>query len=43
MLPNLAAARVANLFDLKGPNMVIDAASRTVVLRDKSALLSLNN
>ena len=31
LLPNIAAARVANLFDLQGPNVVIDAGGRSVL------------
>jgi len=31
LLPNIAAARVASLLDLHGPNAVIDAGSRTVI------------
>src|SRR6185437_707462 len=30
LLPNIAAARVANLLDLQGPNLVIDAGGRTL-------------
>ncbi|MDB4890167.1 MAG: hypothetical protein JWL61_2022 [Gemmatimonadetes bacterium] len=31
LLPNIAAARVASLFDLHGPNAVIDAGSRSII------------
>lgn len=31
MLPNIAAARVGNLFDLRGPNLAIDAGARSVL------------
>jgi 3-oxoacyl-(acyl-carrier-protein) synthase len=31
MLPNIAAARVGNVFDLRGPNLAIDAGARSVL------------
>src|SRR5262249_45427278 len=31
MLPNIAAARVSNVFDLNGPTVVVDAGARTIV------------
>ena len=31
LLPNIAAARVGSMFDLQGPNLVIDAGGRSVL------------
>src|SRR5438105_4842695 len=41
MMPNLAAGRAANLFDLKGPNIVVDAGNRSLLTALRTAELWL--